>query len=71
MSTAGARSIEVGVPGAGQESVGTWSLVAVAAHLTVGPPASLPGIAGRFLPVLCVMLIENEGGDTLPISFLP
>ena len=31
----------------------------------------LPGIAGRFLPGLCVMLIEDEGGDTLPISFLP
>ena len=62
MATAGARSIEVGVPGAGQESVGNWSLVAVAAHLMVGPPASLPGIAGRFLPGLCVMLIEDEGG---------
>ena len=67
-----------GLVGAVQESGGAWSplgaglVVAVAAHLMVDPPAvSLPGIAGRFLPVLCVMLIENEGGDTLPISFLP
>ena len=71
MATAGARSIEGGVPGAVQESVGNWSLVAVAAHLMVDPPASLPGIAGRFLPGLCVMLIEDEGGGKLRVSFLP
>ena len=62
MAAAGARSIDVGVPGAGQESGGAWSLVAVAAHLVMVPQASLPGIAGRFLPGLCVMLIEDEGG---------